>query len=142
MKNKSFSPCKEYIEYQKLKESREKCELNLNKLSDPHSEMVKSISEGLIKKHGIEFDVKAELHKLQQNYIIKIQTAEKRLIEFIGLWRGKSTFVCMKLFRVQISYDGYCLFRFEYIVVARFLHFIASGVYKLLLDYIDNKQTD
>jgi hypothetical protein len=38
--------------------------------------MVKGITEGLLKKHGTEFDIKTELLTLKENYIKKLKESD------------------------------------------------------------------
>ena len=56
----------------KLEDARSKLISNIERLHAENSPMVKSITEGLIKKHGEGYDVQAELVKLKENYAIKL----------------------------------------------------------------------
>ena len=76
MKIKSFIPCDEYTQMKKMEEARERFVENIQKFEDQNSPMVKAISEGLLKKHGKDYEVQTELSALKANYIKKLKEAD------------------------------------------------------------------
>ena len=54
---------------------------NIERLDDEESQMVKAITGGLIKKHGLDYDVKGQLTKLKDNYVIKLKEANETKAE-------------------------------------------------------------
>lgn len=69
----------------KIEEANEKFKSNLDRLRDQNSPMRKQIAEGLITKHGKEYDLEEEFRKLQANYEAKTSEAEKEIERLRGV---------------------------------------------------------
>lgn len=44
----------------------------MDRFCDESSEMVKAITDGLVKKHGADYDVASEIKRLKENYVKRV----------------------------------------------------------------------